>query len=226
MMTGMRSASRIVVAPLNLALRAPAGVSLDTELVRVELARHFQQMDRAVKEIEPVGASRIWAESHAELTETGAKPDLAVTSKNFAQRLAQHAEYDLLIMPSLLLRSARVVGTDAYWDGVRRRLPVKSIAPFGPIEALEPTGIRVSQRGFRGRVTAVSLYVEVLTPDGRSVYQGIGGLDVLQEARLARAGSRSWELVDRTDALAERSDLSSGIDVAFERQLPRIAAAW
>jgi len=225
-MTGVPAANRIVVAPLNLALRVPTGVDLDTELLRAELARHFQQMDRTVQEIEPVSATRIWDESLAELTKSGAKPDLAATSQRFALGLAEHAEYDLLVMPSLLLRSGRVRGGGVYWDGVRQRLPVKSTLPFGPIDAVEPMGVRASQWGFRGRVAVVSLYVEVLTPDGRSVYQGIGGLDILQAATRDRDGSGSWELVDRTDALADRADLSRGITVAFERRLPEIAAAW
>jgi hypothetical protein len=223
---GAFSAGRIVVAPLNLAIRPPAGFAFDTTPVREELVRHFQQLDRPVKVVEPASAVHLWEASLSELSDSGAKPDLASASQRFAQRLAEHSDYDLLVMPSLLLRSARVRGSDAYWDGVKQRLPVGSIAPFGPIDAVEPMGVRASRWSFKGRVAAVSLHVAILTPDGRTVFHGIGGIDVLQEAKLASAGSHSWELVDRTDPLGSPERVSHGVSVAFEHPLREIAAAW
>ncbi len=223
---GATSLGRLVVAPLNLGLRAPSELPVDGEPVWDELVQQFQQMDRPVKVIDSNDAKHLWDESFAELGDSDGKPDLAVVSQRFARGLAEHADYDLLVMPSLVLRSARVRGGTAYWDGVHRKLPLRSILPTGPIDEVALIGVRATQWSLVGRVAAVSLHVEMLTSDGRSVYQGIGGLDVIQEATLAADGSGSWELVDRKDTFVDRSSLSSGIAVAFERRLPEIAAAW
>lgn len=220
------SAGRIVVAPLNLAIRAPSGLAIDTTPVREELIQHFQQMDRPVKVIEPESATRIWDDSFAELANSGQQPELTTALQHFALRLAEHSDYDMLVMPSLLLRSARVRGGSAYWDGVKQRLPVRSVAPFGNIDAVEPMGVRASRWNFKGRVAAVSLHVMVLTPDGRSVYQGIGGLDVLQEAKLAADGRGAWELVNRADPFDRSGSLRRGVSVAFEHPVSKIASAW
>jgi len=223
---GTISVSRLVVAPLNLGLRAPSALNVDGEPVWDELVQYFHAQDRAMKVIDPDGAKRIWEQSFAELVDSGLKPDLASASQHFARRLAEHSDYDLLVMPSLVLRSARVRGGTVYWDGVRRKLPVSSVLPTGSIDEVAPMGVRATQWSLEGRVAAVSLHVAVLTSDGHPVYQGIGGIAVLQEAKLAATGSGSWELVDRTDAFDERASVSRGIGVAFERQLPAVAAAW
>jgi hypothetical protein len=220
------SVGRFVVAPLNLGIRVPSDLKVDEDLVWDELVQEFQKMDRPVQVIDPNDAKQIWEESFTEHEDSGAKPELASVSQRFALKLVDHTDYDLLVMPSLLLRSARVRGGTAYWDGARRKLPVRSLLRTGPFDEIGGGGDRVTQWSLEGRVAAVSLQVTILTPDGLPVYKGVGGIDVLQEAKLVGSGQYGWKLVERKGAFLDRSKVRRGIEVAFVRRLPEIAAAW
>ena len=81
--------------------------------------------------------------------------------------------------------------------------------------------------GLSGRVSAASLHVAVLDSDGRFLYQGLGGLDLLQEASLdRRAQSETWQLALREAPFADIEAVRQGIALAFERELPRTAYSW
>ena len=53
---------------------------------------------------------------------SGPTPDLRTACAGFARRLREQTDYDLLLMPALVLRLARVRHHWAYWDGARRPL--------------------------------------------------------------------------------------------------------
>ena len=218
---------RLLVVPLNLGLRVPAELQDVDEPVWHELLRHFQAQDRHVTMVAPVDAELLWMDTMAELEQPGATLDLPTASAHFARRLAEHTDYGLLLMPSLVLRSARVHGRHAYWDGVRRRLHVRATPMHGPIIEIGLPGSNPGVWGLSGRVSAASLHVALLGSDGRFVYQGLGGLDVLQEASLdRRAPSATWQLALREAPFADVEALRQGIALAFERELPRTAYSW
>lgn len=217
----------VLVAPLNLALRAPVELQDSDQPVWHELLRYFQSQDRRVIVIAPVDAELVWRNALAELEQSGAGHDLPTASALFARRLGEQVDYGLLLMPSLVLRSARVHGSLASWDGVHRRLHVRTTAANGPITEIGLPGNHPGIWGLSGRVSAVSLHVAVLTPDGRFVHQGLGGLDLIQEATLdSRTPHEAWQLVLREAPFADVESVRQGIALAFERELPRTAYAW
>jgi hypothetical protein len=215
---------RVVVAPLNLGLRAPAELNGIDEPVWNELLRHVQAENRQMSVILSTDAELVWAEAIAELEKSGASPELRTASSHFARRLGEHGDYDLLLMPSLVLRSAHVRGSEAWWDGVRRALPVRAAPMNGALTESHPHGVSPEVWGLRGRVSAVSLHVAVLTSDGRFVHEGLGGLDLIHEATLdPRAPSERWHLVSRSEPFGNLEHLRQGIALAFERRVPRTA---
>jgi hypothetical protein len=220
--TAVLSPGRVVVAPFNLALRAPAELSGIDEPVYYELLRYVQAEDRQVSVILSADAKLVWADAIAELEQSEADPDPRTASARFALLLAEHGDYDLLLMPSLVLRSARLHGSRASWDGVRRVLPVRGTPMDGALTESHPPGVGPEVRGLRGRVPAVSLHVAVLESDGRFVHEGLGGLDLIHEAALdRRTQSAVWRLVTRSKPFGDREHLRQGIALAFERRVPR-----
>jgi hypothetical protein len=214
------------MVPLNLGLSAPEVLQDIEEPVCDELLRYFHSQDRQVTVIAPADAELLWMDAVVELQQSGAKPDLTTASAHFARRVGEQVNYELLLMPSLVLRSARVQGRHAYWDGVRRRLHVRGASMEGPITEIAP-GNDAAVWGLTGRVSAASLHVAILTRDGRFVHQGLGGLDLIQEATLdPRAPRETWQLVLREAPFADTESVRQGIALAFERQLPRTARAW
>jgi hypothetical protein len=218
---------RVLLAPFNLALNAPRELQDIDEPVRYELLRHFQAQDRQVTLIAPVDAELLWTDTVAELQQFGAKLDLTTASSHFARRVAGEVRYELLLMPSLVLRSARVRGRLASWDGVHRRLHVRGPPMNGPIIEIGLPGENPAVWGLTGTVSAASLHVALLSSDGRFVYQGLAGLDLIQEAIPDRRAAReTWQLVLRKDPFADVEAVREGIALAFERELPTTAYSW
>jgi hypothetical protein len=216
---------RVLVAPLNLALRVPAELNGVDEPVYYELLRYVQAEARQVSVILSTDAKLVWSDAIAELEQSGASPDLRTASARFALQLREHGDYDLLLMPSLVLRSVRLLhGNRASWDGVRRVLPVRAAPMDGALTESHPPGAGPEVRGLSGRVPAVSLHVAVLRSDGHFVHEGLGGLDLIHEAALdRRTQSPVWRLVSRWKPFGDREHLRQGIALAFERRVPKTA---
>src|SRR5262245_31763559 len=210
---------RIVVAPLNLGITAPAELAGADGPVWDELLRYLRRLDRPLAVLDAPSAGRLWASARAELERAGGVVDPTRTASRFAERLAEEVDYAVLIMPSLVVRKARIGGQRASWDGVSRDLPQRGALPFTRVEEAL-AGIRIE--GFRGSIAAASLYVAMVAPDGESLYEGLAGLDVIQEvAPVARPRQgREWSLEPRRDAFADAAGLREGIELAFERRLP------
>ena len=219
----IQATDRVIVAPLNLALRMPAEIDGMQDPVWQALLEHFETRNRAVQQIENSDAQRLWS---GVVNEMGPARELSGATSRFARQLAEHSDYDLLVMPALVLRRAAVRGHQAYWDGVRRRVSVDD-AWDGLIDEIGGTGGDSTVRGLNGRLAGASLYVVVLTPDGHAVSEGLGGLDLLHEAEHARHAQRGeWRVVLREEPFATPRHLQEGIRVALERKLPRTARAW
>ncbi len=218
-------ADRILVAPLNVALRAPAELREFEAPIWRALLRHFQELDRSVSTLSRGDANRVWTDALAALEASGAEPDLESMFAAFASHLATLADYDLLVMPAVVVRSARVHGSQAFWDGARRELP-GAARLTGPIGELAFRGAPFARRELEGHIAAASLHVTLMTPDGLTVYQGLGGLDVIQELTPARRGARGPVAVSlRTNPFDEPEQLRKGIARAFERPLRKGARA-
>jgi hypothetical protein len=223
-MASLPRPDRVVVAPLNLGLRLPAELRGSEAAVWEELLRYLGAQDRTLAVVDASDAARLWNAAAAETLDSGAALEPRAVASRFAELLAGHAEYGVLVMPSLVVRRARVGGHHAWWDGVRRDLPARTPLPLSIEDGI--SGVAIS--GYRGSIAAASLYVAILSSDGESLYEGLGGLDVIQEvARVARAHDvPHWSLAPRRDSFADATELREGIERAFERRLPATARAW
>jgi hypothetical protein len=220
------SASRIVVAPLNLAVRAPVEIDGKGEPVWRELLRYFQALDRKVAVFQPSSAERLWLGATLDLDVSDRNRALRTARSRFARALAEHRDYDLLVVPSLVLRSGRLHGRYATWDGVQRVVPNGAdVIPINLSDVARPSGT-VTVLGLRGKIAAVSLHVSVLRPDGTHVYEGLGGLDVIQEAHRDDPREGRWTFDMRADPFGKPENLREGIELAFERPLLATARSW
>jgi len=217
-----RRLGRVVVAPLNLGLRAPPELRGSEARVWNELLRYLRAQDRSLSVVDERDAEALWSDAVALLEQAGAPIEPRAAASRFARLLAEHAEYDVVVLPSLVVRRARVGGSQASWDGTRRPLPVRSPVPRGPVGDTELHG--VTFHGYAGSVAAASLHVAVVGSDGEPLYEGLAGLDVIQElTRGAGArGAAEWTLAPRSDAFADASGLRQGVERAFARRVATI----
>jgi hypothetical protein len=209
---------RVVVAPLNVPVRTPVELEGKGEPVWQELLRYFQERDRQVAVLSPISAERLWLEATADLEVSDRGAALRAGYSRMAEALAAHRDFDLFVVPSLVLRPAHLSGWHAYWDGAQRIVPNAAIlTPSRQFEISGATTIQVA--GLRGKVAAVSLHVVVLRPDGTRVYEGLGGLDVLQEARRDDDADSKLRFAVRADPFADPDSVREGVTRAFEGPL-------
>jgi hypothetical protein len=210
--------SRFVLAPMNLAVRPPAELG-DTDAVWNGLLSYFQRQDRQVALLSPASAERLWREANRNLDTSDRKAALRTASERFARGLAKHREYDALVVPSLVVRPARMHGRYAWWDGVRRLVPNGSrVINTGLREVSYPMNSN-TVIGLSGKIAAASIHVSLYRPDGSLIGEAVGGLDIIQEARRDDTGKWVFEL--RSDPFANAEHLREGVEIAFER--PRLA---
>jgi len=75
--------------------------------------------------------------------------------------------------------------------------------------------------GVRGKIGAASLHVAVLRPDGTRVYEGLGGLDLVQDLHRDDPWGGSWSYELRAEPFADREHVREGVERALEGTLPR-----
>ncbi len=224
---GEARADRVVVAPLNLAIRAPAELAGAGDPVWQELLRTLQERDRQVAVVSPITAERMWLEVMLAEEQATGQPTHETATAGFARSLAEHRDFDLLVLPSLVLRKARVNGYTAHWDGVRHTVPMDAPAPDLGLQEVFGNETSVWVNGVRGSIGAVSLHLQVLRPDGALAHEGMGGLEVLQRAEREREDAASgWDFVLSDDLFADPASLLNGNETALERDPRRTAWAW
>lgn len=205
------ASDRVVVAPLNLTVRTPAELDGKGEPVWDELLQALVARHENVAFVGAASARALWIRATGDLDLSDRSLALAEARSRFARELAAHRGYDLLVVPSLVLRSARVQGRHASWDGVRRSAIDLSEAP-GVGLASTPAGIGAS--GLSGTVSAASLHVAVLDSEGRLLYENVGGLSLARSPH--RQGSfGEWSFEPRPEPFADREQLREGIAIAL-----------
>jgi len=216
-------ALRVVVTPLNLAVRTPPELEGRGDRVWFEVIRYFQERDGQVATFSPNSAERMWLTVTENLDAPDRRRALQLAYSRMAQALAEQRSYDLLVVPSLVLRPGRLKGRYASWDGVHRPVPNGDAFVMDNVgDAAFPFG-SVAVAGLTGNVGAVSLHVSVLRPDGTLFYEGLGGIDLVQQLRRASPWDGLWTYETREDLLAEPAHIREGVERAFGHQL--LAAA-
>jgi hypothetical protein len=221
-----RGSGRVVVVPVNLAVRAAQEVEPGLDPVWHALLQYFASEGKSVVAIDRNDAGALWNEVMAEeaKSESG-NPDLYGAYARFAKRVGEQAEFDSIVFPTIVTHSARINGRVASWDGVRRQVDIPGLLNES-IDTYREGKIWIDRHGATGELAAASLHVAVLSPQGELRYQGTGGLVLLQELAEPKKRDEDVELtaVMRKDAFAAPDQLREGIGAAF-RDWPSATAS-
>ncbi len=216
---------RVVVVPVNLAVRAVAEVEPGLEPMWRALLQHFASVERPAIALARADAGVLWNEVMVEAKKAGEEGDLYATYARFARRVGEQVEFDNIIFPTLVVHPAPVRGRMAKWDGVRRPVDVPGQAGES-IDTFRNGKIWINRDGGTGELAAASLHVAVLSPRGELRYEGTGGLVLLQElvAQKNRRDDMEFTAVMRKDPFAAPDQLNEGIGAAF-RDWPSASAS-
>lgn len=221
---------RVVVAPMNLPLQLAPDLEDAVDPVTQELIRYLQAHDGRVSVIFGPDAWNLWRDSAEALEKgRGEPPELAAVASVFSRALAKESDFDLLVLPSLVFRDARVAGRFAQWDGVRRRIrfrirsgvPVERLQSIpDPVDSTDLSGAGSVAPDYRGQITGLSLHALVFTPEGRGVFQGFGGLDLVHDTvqKLEGGGDSSF-LRLHSKLLENPEHVREGIALALDPYL-------
>lgn len=212
----------VLVLPLNVTAVMPPELERGSRLVWDELTAYLKDHGRQLKTVDPVTARRLWLESvrKAREGERGVRAGFDEAGELFVQELGRHAEFGLVVSPSLAVRQALLSGRDAHWDGVSR--PVEFVAATRDAQAL------ARRTTVDGGAPASSLHVVVFDRAGQKVQEQLRGVDLLVRIRVvASAGGAHVELLDqvpRLDPFENYEALQDGIREALAPFLPPASA--
>ena len=208
-------AERVLVLPLNLVAEMPEELAGDARRVDDILLDYLAERGKSVRTIGFRDAAAAWRASESDCRAAGAKKcdRFAGVAPFAARRLRAEQDYDVLIVPYLLLRGARSNGYVASFDGVERPVQVPRYEPYGPY-GFGPYG-----RGAT-RIRAVSLKVFGFSSDGKKLFDGIGGLDVVDRIEPSEEpGAYTVEV--RENVLRDPDAIREGVARALHPLVPR-----
>jgi len=202
-------ARSVLVVPTNFDLTPPTefllGVNMTTDAVcerfersgrnveRVSLGEVFEALGGAADGVDPA---------------RGADPSLRRSA--VARVLAAAHDADLVVMPSVVIRDAKVRGRNFAWDGVSR--------PYLDGE-LAPGYLGV---GLKGDRVVSSARIVAFDREGTRVFEGYGGLEPMVWLELD--GDR-YRYGLRQDLFRDAAVVERGVGIALRRLLPEVEKA-
>jgi hypothetical protein len=209
---------RVLLCPPNLVYSLRSEVANAVEPVQKEIAAYLEARDLEVQHLDLREGRRRWAAAAVEARQRGSKEAaLAI----FAQGLGESSDFQILVMPSLLLHSVRVVDSSGTWNGVRRSMAMVGRPSLGGGGSADTFTKGVAYGGITGDVMVTSVHVMVFSRDGERVFEGRGGLDFIQEIDLTGARGWHYELRAKSHPLRDPEVLREGVEIALSPWLPR-----
>ncbi len=221
------SANRVfLILPLNVAAAMPRELESLSPIIWKELELYLRAQGKQLKTISRQAARNLWVRSIRQVRagEKGARAGHDDAARVLALELQNHAEFDTMIAPTLLVREARITRRSARWDGVEHEielevhgLQARSLAANAPLEGAAP---------------AASIHVAVFGAQGDKLHEAQGGLDLLVRVRVAVenpsglagavavAPELNFQFVTRIDLFANRAHVREGLNAAFVPFLP------
>jgi hypothetical protein len=206
------SFERALVLPLNLVAAMPEDLTAGAKRVDQALLGYLAERGKAIEAIGFADASAAWRASEAECRSQAAKhcDRFAGVAPFMARHLRRDHDYEVLIIPYLFVRTARSGSSTAAWHGVKR--PVEKVGPgFGPEGPV---------RLVRGRIRAASLQVFAFSAEGKKVFEGVGGLDLVDRV-YGYSEYEPYRIEVREGVLGDEQMIREGVELALEQLVPR-----
>jgi hypothetical protein len=200
----------IVVLPLNVTGAMPKELEAASPRIWRELKLYLRAHGASLKTLSFPTARGLWIDSVREARAGAAvsKADFAEAARIFVAKVAPHAEFGALIIPSLFVQGAEISGWTASWDGVERPVLIDEGRWAGQFAEDTPFG---------GTLPAASIHAAVLDAQGELIQQSQSGLALLVSIRLAGRpglGPPRFEIVDLPEPF-DREPILEGIAQAL-----------
>jgi hypothetical protein len=208
---GQPTPKRWLVASMNLDLELPQNLVSPAETLHTELLDYLKESGCEASAVP-------FSELRQRLTQLLAAAPAPVAGDSIgggAEReralgmlaldLADEREFDVMLVPNLVIREAQFTALSAIWDGVSRRHPVSG--RMGKID----------KGSLSGNTDALSLHVRVWSKSGEKVFESFGGLDILNRIVIQ---DYQFQMVQRDDLLQDTQMLREGIAISLDPLIP------
>jgi len=210
------SPQRVLLFPLNVVVTLPSEVEAGVGAVASELRATLERRGLTVETLELGAARDAWLRAAmAHKAEVGPeKISFEGAASTLARQLHETRSFDALLVPWIAMRAARMRGGSVAWDGVKRKLDLAGEAGN--------KRIRWALSRLQLTVKASSLQVVGFSPAGAKLFDGIGGLDLVDEAELDVSATKiHFDMVPKPEIFQDRAHLREGIAIALGAFLPR-----
>jgi hypothetical protein len=213
------AAQDLLVLPLNLTVTMPEELDAHSAVVWEELEIYLRDHGKQLKTAAFRDAHRLWLAGIQELRAgaSASKAGFEDAARLLVGKLAEHAEFDTVIIPSLFVREAPILDRTARWDGVERTVEIEAI----DMEA----GKAASEVPLEGNAPAASIHAVVLDARGNKIQEAQGGLDLIVRVRALRdpnagGGALTFRFAPRSEVFADRKHVREGIALALSPFVP------
>lgn len=218
-------ARNLLILPLNVAAAMPEELVAQSPIVWDELEIYLRGRDRQLKTVNPRDIRRLWIASVREVRARpeGAKAGYKEAARVLVGKLAQYAEFDGVIVPSLFIRKAQIHDQAASWDGVERPVELEaSGAARTKLTMSDTMGDEKLDAKLEGVAPAASFHAVVFDAQGNEIQEAVGGIELLVsvEALARRSGAITFKYVTRTDLFSNLAWVRQGIALALAPFIP------
>jgi hypothetical protein len=207
--SGRAEVERVLVLPLNVVAAMPRELAHGARDVDRILLDYLAERGKAVEAMKYDDSVAAWraGESECRAHEKKGCDRFADVAPFVARQLRATHAYDALLVPYLLLRGARTNGEMATFDGVKRPLDA-GLPANGPLWLAQ------------NRIRAASLKVFGFHPDGKRMFAGIGGIDLVDRIELSREQypppyTVPYTVEVREDVLRDPATIREGVEIAL-----------
>jgi len=207
-----------LLAPMNFAEQVPAPVVDGFEPVEAVLSAYLVHEGFELNKLSGAKFNRIWRANETGSVPAYGEPGYEQALRSVVVYLAERIDFDVLVVPSLAVRKEQANGSGVRWDGVFQSIDITR-------SSFDRGGNNIEAPSVRGLVDVASLRIELWSPKGEHLYDGRGGLEILQRWSVdwTNVGTRHVpaEFVLRDDLFEDDRRLARGVKAAFHPYLER-----
>jgi hypothetical protein len=198
-----QNAKVILVAPFNIVSALPPELEGSTRMVSDALVDHLEAHGKTVHRISFRAGRDLWAASMKEVRSSGKKRNFENAAKVYARLLGDQIDFDVLIVPSLFLQTAKMRNMVSKWDGAVQRMVWHGDA------------IKNRTQGYRSQtgsvnIRAASIFAHIVDDQGNTIQSKRRGLEVIEH--MQRTIKRRGGISGNDDMILEVENDNPPID--------------
>ncbi|HIF95019.1 MAG: hypothetical protein ABGX04_05855 [Myxococcales bacterium] len=216
-----QNAKVILVAPFNIVSWLPPELEGSSRMVSDALVDHLEAHGKTVHRVSFRAGRDLWAASMKEVLSSGKKSHFENAAKVYARLIGEQINFDVLVVPSLFLQTAKMRNMVAKWDGATQRMVWHG-------DAIKNRTQRHDSQTGTVNIRAASIFAHVIDSEGNTIQSKRRGLEVIEHMQrtITRRGGISgndemkWDVEDDKPPINDIEMIRAGVAAVVSPFLP------